>query len=174
MLGQSPDARTKCSTQSGFALSRLVTLENIRAPRETVFREVVAPSTSGWKIGSSGTAWPPALLRAVPQGAATGDLPALPPTPLPRLGHFQLPGPSPPLGLSALRKSRQAEQEQDESCDIRHSVTVYDATSRSPGTCRGADPPGRTTDSVCRFGTVLLQGAARAWLPGWFSRLDIW
>lgn len=102
----------------------------------------MAPSTHGWKIDSRRTVSPLALLGAVPLCPGASSLPRLPPTTLPWLGHFQMPCPSLPLGFSAFHKSRQAKQEQNESCEIRHSVNVFDATSCSPVTCSGADPPG--------------------------------
>lgn len=61
---------------------------------------------------------------------------------LPWLGHFQLPCPSPLLGLSALHKNHQAKQEQNESCKIRHFVNVYDARSCFPVTSSGKNLPG--------------------------------
>lgn len=70
-------------------------------------------------------------------------VPSLPSQPtLPWLRHFQLPCPSPPLGLSALHKNRQAKQEQNESCKIRHFVNVYAARSCFPVTSSGKNLPG--------------------------------
>lgn len=75
-------------------------------------------------------------------------MPSLPASPLPGLVHFQLPRPSPPPGPSAVHKNYQAKQEQSAFCKIRHFVNVYDAASRCPEACSGANPPGLTMDTV--------------------------
>lgn len=86
--------------------------------------------------------------RRYPQpllGKATGN--NLPPThthnpaSLPLLGHFQLPCPSLPPGLSALHKSHQAKQEENKFHKIRHSANIYNAKGSCAGTFHRAGAP---------------------------------
>lgn len=97
--------------------------------------------------------------------------PAAPsPVILPWPGHFQLPCPSPPLGLSVLHKNHQAKQEQNEFCKIRHFVNIYDATSCIPGTCLGANPPGLAIGKSVASWQHSLEGPRGLGWPGWSSR----
>lgn len=77
------------------------------------------------------------------------------PASLPLLGHFQLPCPSLPPGLSALHKSHQAKQEQNKSHKTRHSANIYDAgtfnRTGAPWLDHGSclQPPGSASRRGC-------------------------
>lgn len=125
--------------------------------------ERLSSSPSDWKRASRRTAiGPPALPKLSPEWGCHLQPPSpIPPTAVPWLGRSQLPCPSPLLGLSALHKNHQAEQEQNESWKIRHPVNVCDAASCLPGACSRADP--RRLNH--RVGLLPRAGAASgAWL----------
>lgn len=126
----------------------------------------------GWYQNRTCTPW-----GAVPlcTAAATmqGNLPPFPPT-LPWLGHFHLPCPSLPLGLSALHKNHQAKQEQNESYKIRHFVDVCEAKSCFPVACGRANRPRLDHWSVCCLLTGCSEGLWGQGWPGWLSQFTIW
>lgn len=114
----------------------------IKAPYSTMPSTVADVSTQG---SGSPSSWGILIghLRRNQRallGKPTGNTPPHPAS-LPLFGHFQLPCPSLPPGLSALHQSRQAKQEQSNSHKIRHSADVYAVAGSCAGAFNEADAP---------------------------------